>query len=102
MRETDLRLRINRQRLGHSEDKDENKNSSIGQISLNNDSHEHNSLQPVITEKLVNGVKRELRARGGSRDSDKSDIAASSISSPSTCNSRLKRVSTMRNTASYF
>ena len=87
MRETDLRLRINRQRSGLSEDKDENKNSSIGQISLNNDSHEHDSLRPDVADKLESGAKRELRARGGSRDSDRSDVAAS------TGNGRLKRVS---------
>ncbi|XP_042220729.1 histone-lysine N-methyltransferase Suv4-20-like isoform X2 [Homarus americanus] len=82
LRETDLRLRISRQRLRNQQKKGEeviSKGKSEGAVSLKVDGGDHKLKMNNISAK-VNGevVRRELRTRGGSRDSDKSDISTDS------------------------
>ncbi|ROT61022.1 hypothetical protein C7M84_021241 [Penaeus vannamei] len=81
LRETDLRLRISRQRLRNQQKNEEeamNKGKSEGAVSLRASS-EHKLKMNNLTPK-VNGetVRRELRTRGGSRDSDKSESSTES------------------------
>ncbi|XP_069188474.1 histone-lysine N-methyltransferase KMT5B isoform X2 [Procambarus clarkii] len=82
LRETDLRLRISRQRLRNQQKNGEeviSKGKSEGAVSLKVDGGDHKLKINSLTGK-VNGevVRRELRTRGGSRDSDKSDISTDS------------------------
>ncbi|XP_063606329.1 histone-lysine N-methyltransferase Suv4-20-like [Penaeus indicus] len=81
LRETDLRLRISRQRLRNQQKNEEeamNKGKSEGAVSLRASS-EHklkmNNLSPKVNGETV---RRELRTRGGSRDSDKSESSTES------------------------
>ncbi|KAK8740285.1 hypothetical protein OTU49_002821 [Cherax quadricarinatus] len=77
LRETDLRLRISRQRLRNQQKKGEeviSKGKSEGAVSLKVDGGDPklklNTLSAKVNDEVV---RRELRTRGGSRDSEKSD-----------------------------
>lgn len=81
LRETDLRLRISRQRLRNQQKNGEevlSKGKSEVTISLKVDAGDHKLKMNSISSKVNGDVRRELRTRGGSRDSDKSDTSTDS------------------------
>ncbi|XP_045115811.1 histone-lysine N-methyltransferase Suv4-20-like isoform X2 [Portunus trituberculatus] len=81
LRETDLRLRISRQRLRNQQKTEQamGKGKSEAAVSLKVDGSESKLKINHLSAK-VDGevVRRELRTRGGSRDSEKSDASSES------------------------
>ncbi|KAK4315017.1 hypothetical protein Pmani_013741 [Petrolisthes manimaculis] len=76
LRETDLRLRISRQRMRNQKGAGEevlSKGKSESVVSLKVDESDHKLKIDNTSTKVNDDVRRELRTRGGSRDSEKSD-----------------------------
>lgn len=81
LRETDLRLRISRQRL-RNQQKAEGMGKGKSEVAVSLKVDGSDKLKINMSAK-INGdiVRRELRTRGGSRDSEKSDASAEGVGS---------------------
>lgn len=80
LRETDLRLRISRQRLRNQQKTEQGlgKGKSEAAVSLKVDGSDNKLKINNMSAKVNGEVRRELRTRGGSRDSEKSDASSES------------------------
>ena len=79
LRETDLRLRISRQRLRNQENNKDLSSKTKSERAVSLKESVGDDKVNLSAKVVVETVRRELRTRGGSKDSDKSDVSSESL-----------------------